>query len=369
VSPEGQSWTLLTLREHDVFIPLPDNKTHIEVLCSRLQLGQPLAAVSSLTGGFHHRVWKLPAANGCFVIKQLSADSDPGDAHTVRHYNVTEAVAEKFAQCGIAAVHALKYQGHYLQVLDNEGYLVYPWTDAVALAEGEVSIHHALAVARLLASMHEANIDVAGVESKLADATERADVEKMIGTSEEADPQMAAQLNEHRALLCRIAEQYRRALPRLGRRQIVSHGDLDQKNVLWDADDNAVIIDWESAHKMNPTQEVTSVALEWSGITEDFDRHMFSQFVTAYTQSGGIITRDLFEAALHGVLGKWLDWLMYNIGRAVNLEEVRQHELGEQQVSFILPVMVRLDGLVPELLDDLSRQSAQATVPQTQAEM
>tara|TARA_R110002049_G_scaffold10787_5_gene52378 strand:+ start:3553 stop:4611 length:1059 start_codon:yes stop_codon:yes gene_type:complete len=349
-----------------VFTPLSDNETHIKTLCSRLQLGQPLESVTSLTGGFHHRVWKLPAEDGCFVVKQLSADTDLSNTKTVSHYNVTETIAEKFAHCGIAAVHALKYQGHYLQVLGNEAYLVYPWTDAVALADGEVSVHHALAVARLLASMHEANIDVAGVESKLSDATEKTDVERMIQISNDVDPQMASELNAHRTLLCRIAEQYKRAVPLLRRRQIVSHGDLDQKNVLWDADDNAVIIDWESAHKMNPTQEVTSVALEWSGITETFNRNTFSQFVTAYTQSGGIITRDLFEAALHGVLGKWLDWLMYNIGRVVNLEEARQHELGEQQVSFILPVMVRLDELVPALLDDLSRQSAQPTIVQTQ---
>ncbi|CAA0096037.1 Uncharacterised protein [Halioglobus japonicus] len=351
-----------------MFIPLSDNDAHVEVLCSRLELGQPVAAVSSLAGGFHHRVWKLPAERGCFVVKQLSPDTDLGDAKTIHHYNVTEAIAAKFAQCGIAAVHALKYQDHYLHLLDNEAYLVYPWTDAVALGDGEVSVHHALAVARLLAKMHEADIEVVGVESKLADATEKADFEMMVHLCKDADPQMAEEINEYRALLCRIAEQYKRALPLLGRRQIVSHGDLDQKNVLWDASDNAVIIDWESAHKMNPTHEVTSVALEWSGITEDFDRNMFSQFVRAYTEAGGTITRDLFEAALHCLLGKWLDWLMYNIGRVVNLEEAKQHDLGEQQISFILPIIVRLDELVPELLDDLSRQSAQPTIPQTKTE-
>ncbi len=340
-----------------MFTPLNDNDAHIELLCKRLKLGPSREGVSSLSGGFHHRVWRLVTERGCFVVKQLSADTDLDDEGVINHYNITEAIATRFAECGIAAVSALPHDDGYLQVIDSEAYLVYPWTDAVALEDGEVSTHHALAVARLLAKMHRADIEVPGVESKLAEATGATDVDDMLRIANASQLKVAPPLNEQRALLSRIAKQYKLALPLLDKRQVISHGDLDQKNVLWDADDNPVIIDWESAHKMNPTHEVTTIALDWSGITEDFDRSMFSQFVAAYTGAGGTITRDLLEAALHCVLGNWLDWLMYNIGRLVNLEDPKQRALGEEQVEFTLPVMVRLDRLVPELLNDLSLQA------------
>ena len=288
-----------------MFTPLRDNNAHIEQLCNRLNLGKPREALSGLAGGFHHRVWRLETERGTFVIKQLAPDTDLTDKAVINHYNV----------------------------IDEEAYLVFPWTDAVALNDGEVSSHHALAVAELLAKMHNADIEVLGVESELGEPSGEGDVEELVDVAMKEGLSIAPLLNEQRSLLMRIARQYQKALPLLERRQIISHGDMDQKNVLWDSDDKPVIIDWEAAHRINPTQEVVSVALEWSG-----------------SRAGGTITPNLLEAALHCELGKWLDWLMYNIGRLVNLQSTRQHTLGEEQIEFILPVMVKLDALVPSLV-------------------
>jgi Ser/Thr protein kinase RdoA (MazF antagonist) len=340
-----------------LYIPLRENKAHIEQLCTRLNLGKPCEGLSSIAGGFHHRVWRLETESGTFVVKQLAPDVDLNDDALIKRYNLTETIARKFADCGVSTVSALGQDGNFLQLIDAQAYLVFPWTDAVALDDGEVSIHHALAVAQLLAKMHSADLEVPGVESELGELSGEDDVAGMINIATKSSLKIASLLSEQRSLLMRIARQYHKALPLLERRQIVSHGDLDQKNVLWDSDDNPVIIDWESAHKINPTHEVISVALEWSGITADFDQTLYSRFVAAYTSAGGTITRNLLEAALHCVLGKWLDWLMYNIGRLVNLEDPKLRALGEEQVEYTLPVMMKLDALVPSLLQVLSQQA------------
>lgn len=340
-----------------MYIPLRENSAHIAQLCTRLNLGKPREGLSSIAGGFHHRVWRLETESGIYVVKQLAPDTDLNDEDVIKRYNVTETIASKFAECGLSTINAFCQDGNFLQLIDAEAYLVYPWTDAVALEDGEVSTHHALAVARLLAKMHSADIKVPGVESELGEPSSEDDVDEMVSIAVKSGLKIAPLLSEQRSLLMRIARQYHKALPLLDRRQIISHGDLDQKNVLWDSDDKPVIIDWESAHKINPTHEVITVALEWSGITADFNQTLYSQFVAAYTSAGGTITRDLLEAALHCVLGKWLDWLMYNIGRLVNLQNPKQRTLGEEQVEFTLPVMVKLDDLVPSLLQELSQQS------------
>ena len=340
-----------------MYIPLRENNTHIEQLCSRLNLGKPHKELSSVAGGFHHRVWRLETERGTFVVKQLAPDTDLTDEAVIKHYNVTETIASKFAECGIPAVNALCEDGNFLQVIDTEAYLVYAWTDAVALDDGEVSAHHAIAVAQLLARMHRADIEIPGAEFELGEPSGEEDVDSMLSIAVKSGLKIAPLLSEQRSLLMRIARQYQHALPLLNRRRIISHGDLDQKNVLWDSDDRPEIIDWESAHKINPTYDVITVALEWSGITADFNQTLCSRFVAAYTSAGGTITRDLVEAALHCVLGTWLDWLMYNIGRLVNLQNPKQHTLGEEQVEFTLPVMVKLDDLVPSLLQALSQQA------------
>jgi Ser/Thr protein kinase RdoA (MazF antagonist) len=332
-----------------LFTPLRDNNAHIEQLCTRLDLGRPLQLPSSLAGGFHHRVWRLETERGIFVVKQLAPDTDLKSKAVISHYNVTETIASKFAERGLSTVSALCRDGMFLQVIDMEAYLVFPWTDSVALKSGVVSAQHALAVATLLAKMHCIDLKVLGVEIELAHPSGEDDVDEMFNMAAASDLAVTPLLNEQRSLLMRVARQYQEALPLLERRQVISHGDMDQKNVLWDIDNNPVIIDWESAHRINPTQEVVSVALEWCGITTHLDHTLYSRFLSAYTRAGGTIAMDLVEAALHCELGKWLDWLLYNIGRLVNLESLRQHALGQEQVEFIVPVMVRLDRLVPLL--------------------
>lgn len=44
--------------------------------------------------------------------------------------------------------------------------------------------------------------------------------------------------------------------------QVISHRDLDPKNVMWDGM-NPYLIDWEAAGPVNPYQEFLEVALYW----------------------------------------------------------------------------------------------------------
>lgn len=46
--------------------------------------------------------------------------------------------------------------------------------------------------------------------------------------------------------------------------QVISHCDLDQKNVLWRSD-APVLVDWESAGPTRPHAELIGAALDWSG--------------------------------------------------------------------------------------------------------
>lgn len=336
--------------------PLGDNSEHIDQLCASLELGHPGRELSRLSGGFHHRVWRLETERGVFAIKQLAPDTDLGDVSVIAHYNVCETVARTFSECGISTICALGRDGEYLHLLDDEAYLVYPWTNAVALEEGQLSPAHALAVARLLASMHRADIQVPGVDAVLSQPQPEHAVEDMVAVVMKRNATIGSVLRERLPTLLRIARGHRLALPVMARRQVISHGDLDQKNVLWDAGGNPVLIDWESAHRLNPTYETLLEALDWSGITAEFDPMLFTQFVGAYTEAGGIVRRDIIEAALHYILGEWLGWLMYNVGRLVNLDDVEQRAIGEAQIEFTMPVILRLERLMPSLLHALARQ-------------
>lgn len=114
---------------------------------------------------------------------------------------------------------------------------------------------------------------------------------------------------------------------------VVSHGDLDQKNVLWDKDENPILIDWECARKLNPTHEIVSACLDWSGITSNFDASLFMQMIKSYVRAGGRLDKDLLHAAFNGVLGNWINWMDFNIERACDGKDSLQKNLGSSMAN------------------------------------
>ncbi len=330
-------------------IPLADNPGHTAALCARFALGGVEGAPGRVYGGFHHRMWRLATRRGCFAVKQLAPDTDFGDAALRAKYNLTEAVAETFAGRGVGAIFALQRGGEYLQVIDGTGYLVYPWSDASALAKDGISERHALAVAQVLARMHRADIAVPGLPAAEPEWHPEQQIRDLVRRAAERRPRWAALLTEQLPVILEILAAYDAASPALQERLVISHGDLDQKNVLWDASGNPLLIDWESARRLNPTYEVLLEALDWSGITSRFDPALFAKILSAYRRAGGVIEREYIAGAFHCILGDWLEWLMYNVGRVVYLQEAEQRSLGASQVEFVLPTILRLYRMLPGL--------------------
>jgi thiamine kinase-like enzyme len=329
---------------------LAQNPDHIQYLCYQLELGSPRRELARVYGGFHHKMWRLDTDRGRYAVKQLSADTDCKDPETVNHYNVTEAVAETFYGHGIPAVFALGGIGNYLQVIESAGYLVHPWSDAVALDSTRVSEQHALQIARILAKMHLANIDVAGLKEPQPEVHAEEKIIQLVSRADKGNREIAKALNKHLPSFLTIVDSHSRSHRTLDKHRVVSHGDLDQKNVLWDARGKPALIDWESAQKLNPTFEIVLEALDWSGITSRFDQGLFGRIIAAYKQAGGEIEHDTVKASFQCVLGDWLNWLMYNVGRSIDMEDAEVRLTGAEQVHFSLATILQLQRQIPGLL-------------------
>lgn len=329
---------------------LSDNPDHILDLCARLDIGTRRGELSRVFGGFHHKMWRLETDRGRYAVKQLSADTDLGQAQTIEQYNVTEAIAEMFSSYGLSALFALKRGAHYLQLLGNVGYLVYPWTNAVAVAKNEITEKHAHEIARVLAKIHSANIDVPRLAEQPPDIRPEDKILLLVQRAVECNVHNAALLKEELPALLTIVDAQRTAVQVLKQHRVISHGDLDHKNVLWSHSGVPVLIDWESARRMNPTHEILLEALDWSGITSTFQHGLFEKFISSYKEAGGVIEGNLIQASFDCILGDWLNWLMYNVGRSVDLEDTEQHLIGAEQVDLSLSTILRLRHLMPQLL-------------------
>ena len=326
-------------------------KSHLAQLCKLYNLSSPIGEITRVYGGLLHIMWHVRTDEGSYAIKQLSKDINLNSDVIVQSYELSEDIASKFAIQGIPAIYALKNDDcEYLSDIDNVGFLVYPWIEASTLTESQIYDSHASQIAVILAKMHLMRLDIPNIQESKFEVSTSAELLELIETATKYNCSYASDLQKYSLDLFAINDGYKYAISELKSNTIVGHGDLDPKNVLWDNLDKPVLIDWESARKLNPTYEIISACLDWSGITKEFNRLLFCKMLGSYTQAGGIVDPAMIDAAFYGVLGNWINWLVYNIKRSCNANDLEQKTIGTEQVILVLPTILLLKELMPELI-------------------
>ena len=268
---------------------------------------------------------------------------DMKDAATVAQINATEVTACEFSRHGIPALYSQHVDRQHLHLLDGVGYLVYPWTNATACHRNGIEEHHAVIVARTLAHIHRSDISVPELQDVPAFPVTAERVIDLVQLARQRNVRYSDILEDRLDDILRIVALHAPALERLEEHQVISHGDLDHKNILWDEAGEPVLIDWESARHLNPTYELLLEALDWGGITAHFDARPFTTILRAYVDAGGVLDKDLIPAASDAIQGAWVSWLLYNVGRAVGLKDTHQRAIGSSQVDLVLSALLRME--------------------------
>ena len=119
----------------------------------------------------------------------------------------------------------------------------------------------------------------------------------------------------------------------LSKMTVISHRDLDPKNVLWNGEKPS-IIDWEAASYVNLYQELLEVVNSWTDDgTGKLVEERYCELIDAYSSYidiNTVIRDEVFHGSYIGMLG----WLEYNVKRALGMEVSDESEilLGESQV-------------------------------------
>lgn len=326
------------------------NALHLSKLCNIFKLGTPLQVPQRVYGGLLHSMWRLDTNKGSYAIKQLSKDIDLTNESIINNYNLTEIIASLFSTRGVPVVCALEQLSKYLTIIDGTGFLVYPWIDAKTLDKDVPSEHHALKIAGILAKMHLINLNVPEILKPVFDFHSNAKIILLIEKAQKFDCPFANNLTKNQQTIFAANNDYHHAIPALTMHAVISHGDLDQKNVLWDENNNPILIDWESARKLNSTYEIVNACLDWSGIATNLNHQLFAKMIQEYQKAGRIVDRKLFEAAFHGCLGNLINWMVYNIERSCNTQDTEQKPLGIAQEEQTLMTILRLQKMIPELI-------------------
>ena len=328
----------------------------LEIICKTLNLGHPISFPTRVYGGLLHIMWRLDAEKGTFAIKQLSKDVNL-DELTRNSYEISENIARRFRELGIPAISSITNNSKSLVDADSNTFIVYPWVNAKVLDKNEVSIKHAKKIAAILAKMHLINLSLSEITKLKYETPSNDIIIDLIGKSLQASLPFADQLQKAKAWILDVNEKYEKTIPLLNQFIVISHGDLDPKNVLWDQNNDPILIDWESARVTNPTYEILIAALDWSGITAGSMRNdIFLAMIKAYKDEGGVIDSNNLKAISHAIPGYCIDWMVYNIKRSLKNTSPEEKNMGLEQVNQTLQTILYLNskikGLIKMVNDD-----------------
>ena len=319
-----------------------------ETLSRLYELGPVRAAPVPLAGGLKHKAYRLETARGDYVVKALnpSLAAVPGACDGFRR---SEQAAAALAALGLPALPALRGpDGTAVTEIGTQAFLVFPWCEGRALAPVPAPPAQAHQIGVLLGRIHAQNLPWDGAEV-FSSAPAEAHWHALAAQARRLNAAWAGTLEAALSALedwGRRAAAAARALPQP---PIVSHRDLDQKNVLWRGPRDPVIIDWEAAGPVAPALDVMTAALNWGGQSSGPpDRAAFEAVLRGYRAVCGFSVADA-RPALEGRLTAWLVWLEFNVERALQGEAAPppEHARTVQEIGTCLSVLSALSAGIP----------------------
>ena len=264
----------------------------IAKLCRGQGLGELLAAPAPVSGGYLHKMLRVETARGIFAIKALNPDimMRPEALGNMRR---GERINDELGMMNDELNVCASLSG--VAEVEGSDFIVYPWVEGASVFAPEITVEHCRIMGDVLGRIHRAEVRIPGMEPET-------DLRQPFDWSLMEDGRVAAW--DAAAL---------EGLRRLRAVQVISHRDLDPKNVLWQGM-RPCIIDWEAAGYVNPWQELIELLNYWAD-----DEEKARAMIAAYGAHRALHEAD-WDAALAAGMDGMLGWLHYNLRRAKGLE-------------------------------------------------
>lgn len=305
----------------------------LESLVEKAQLGT-IISVEKVTGGLSHRMYKVTTNKGIYAIKELN----PGimkREEAYLNFVFSEKVTEIVKENRINAIGTILVDGNYISKIDDYYFMIFQWVEGKILKADEITQRHCEIIGEILAKIH--NIDFSSIEDEKRKnlILEQFEWNKYIDILENQNKPYTEKLKQNIDILYRLNKEAVKALEYANTNLVISHRDLDRKNIMWQAD-IPFIIDWEASGYTNPTIELIQVAWYWSGgDVRNINYDKFKNIITSYKKyyKGNVDNQIdiLVKADIYG----GLNWLNYNLERSLCIEnnyEQDEIELAENEI-------------------------------------
>lgn len=333
-------------------------KEQIKKFCDTYQLGSVEAEPCAISGGLLHKMYRVETSQGVYAIKVLNPEiMQRPDAlqNMINSEQVSHALAEV-----VPMVAAKEFDGKHVVEFEGIWFMVFDWLSGASVFAPEITKGHCAKIGRVLGKIHAVNVKIAGMEAKAEVRNVFAWEELLeswcrLNANKEVPSEGLEALKNFLPELLVLDKETVTALQQISSFQVISHRDLDPKNVMWQGE-QPYLIDWEAAGYVNPYQELVEVLNYWiTDANGAYDYEKFTALINEYAKSIDVKSADwntVLKAGFDGMLG----WLEYNVRRAAGLcgsgEEERQ--LGTQQVLGTIAELKRQKVQMEQLKNWLS---------------
>lgn len=225
-------------------------------LLEHLGLGALKEPPRPVSGGLMHKMYHIVTEQGEFALKVLNENVMQRKEALQNTVN-SEIIAQALAGT-VPVVAAITLNGQQVHHFSGAYFILYPWKQGQSIFPPQITQKHCYAIGTALGAIHQTNVQISGVE-KPNMQIQPLDWQMFVS----AKGHWSEKLKENLSLLKVLEEAGQAAAALLQDEQVISHRDMDPKNVLWD-DDRPLLIDWEAAGYVNPWQEVMENLFYWA---------------------------------------------------------------------------------------------------------
>ena len=302
--------------------------------CENYGLGGVLA-LRPVSGGLLHKMYRVETTSGIYAVKVLNPEIMQRPTALQNTIN-SEKVAHAMESV-VPLVAAKEFNGAHVVEHDGSWFMVFDWLKGASVFAPDITVEHCAEMGELLGKIHAADVEVEGMEPE-AEVRDVFDWENL--------PVPEGYLPELLALDAEVVH----ALKISSSHKVISHRDLDPKNVMWQGN-QPYIIDWEAAGYVNPFQELVEVINYW--ITETDGSYNFEKLSVlmaaykVYKEARFVDWDTVLLRSFDGILG----WLEYNMRRAAGItgEDVADRKEGKKQVEGTIAEIKRQKAQMEEL--------------------
>lgn len=324
--------------EYTLYLKCIDKYEKVKKLIHKANLGYEIVEINKVTGGLSHKMYKVVTDKGIYAIKELNPNvMKRQEAYS--NFIFAEKVTDIAKENGIYGIGAIKINRKVIQEIDNSYFMLFNWIEGRILKADEITEEHCKIIGKILAQIH--NMDFSSIEDENKKQINMEEFEwneylKVAESKDKSKKIFIKALQDNEDLLYELNKKANEGLLYAKKNLVISHTDLDRKNVIWQ-ETTPFIIDWEASGYINPTIELIQVAWYWSGgDIRNLNYDKFKMVVESYKKYykgkvdenvGKLIYADIYSG---------LAWINYNLQRALCIDcscDRDEIELAENEIK------------------------------------